>query len=186
MTGIALCATLRRMPLRGRSNSLLLLLITTQGGEMVLKEGDEVPDITFESLEGEVNLKEASRGTAVFYFYPKDHTPGCTREAKSFKQAMPEFEKLGVKVYGISKDSLKAHKSFSEKHSLNFPLLSDSQGKAIEAFGVRNEKSKAGSAKRVTFIVNDGKITHVFNKVKPDNHASEVLEIVKKLLADSH
>ncbi len=148
----------------------------------MLDEGDEVPEISLESASGEVNLRDASMGIAVFYFYPKDHTSGCTKEAKSFRDALPEFEKLGVKVYGISKDSLKSHRSFSEKHSLNFTLLSDSQGKAIEAFGVRNEKSKVGSAKRVTFIVKDGKIAYVFNRVKPENHAQEVLEKVKELL----
>ncbi len=149
----------------------------------MLKEGDDVPDITLEGLKGKINLREeAEKGIVVIYFYPKDHTSGCTAEAKSFRDLMPEFQKLGVKIFGISKDSIKSHRSFSEKHKLNFELLSDPEAVAIEAFGVKNEKSKRGSAKRVTFIAGRGKILHLFPKVKPMEHAEEVLRKLGEIL----
>jgi len=149
----------------------------------MLKEGDDVPDITLEGLKGNVNLREeAEKGTIVIYFYPKDHTSGCTQEANSFRELMQEFQKLDVKVFGISKDSIKSHRSFSEKHKLNFELLSDPNGIAIETFGVKNEKSKRGSAKRVTFIAGKGKILNVFPKVKPKGHAEEVLKKLRDML----
>lgn len=139
----------------------------------MLQKGDEVPDVTLPGTEGETNLREASSdGAAVLYFYPEALTAGCTTEAKSFRDAMQGFRERGVPVYGISHDPLEKVETFREKHDLNFPLLSDEDGEAIEAFGV---EGRGGRAKRVTFVARDGRLARVFRDVSPEGHAEEVL-----------
>lgn len=143
----------------------------------MLQKGDEVPDITLSGTEGETNLRDASRDTvAVFYFYPEAMTSGCTKEAKSFRDAMGDFRDNDIPVYGISHDSMDKIEEFRDKHDLNFPLLSDEDGEAIEAFGV---EGSGGRAKRVTFVVRDGRISRVFRDVSPEGHADEVLDEVR-------
>jgi peroxiredoxin Q/BCP len=120
----------------------------------------------------------------VVYFYPKDDTPGCTKEACSFRDSYHDFKTAGVEVIGISPDSVKSHSKFSEKHDLPFILLSDPEHKVCEAYGVWGLKKFMGreyyGVLRTTFVIGpDGKIKKVFKNVKPADHSHEVLEAVK-------
>lgn len=126
---------------------------------------------------------ELKAGTVVLYFYPKADTPGCTVEACGFRDAMPRFKKIAVPVYGISPDPVKAVSAFAKKFDLNFPLLADEDHSVCEAFGVWVEKSMYGrkymGVARTTFIIRDGKIVQVFEKVDPEKHEAEVLDWLK-------
>lgn len=147
-----------------------------------LSEGDKAPSFTLESDEGEkVSLKDLKGKQVVLYFYPKDMTSGCTQESCDFRDSFPRFKKEGVKIFGISKDSVASHVKFREKYSLPFPLLSDPDGEACEAYGVWKEKSMYGrkymGIERTTFIISpEGKITKIFPKVKVNGHVAEVLK----------
>ena len=130
------------------------------------------------------NLKSQLGHYTVLYFYPKDDTPGCTKEACSFRDAEAEMQKLGVTVIGISPDKPESHQKFQKKYSLLFPLWSDPQHKLAEAFGAWGEKKFMGKTYqgilRSTFIIDpEGKIVAVWPKVKPAEHATEVLEFLK-------
>jgi len=148
---------------------------------MVLKEGDLAPDFTLVSDEGEdVTLSSFRGGTVVVYFYPKDDTPGCAKEACSFRDANSLFMAKGATVIGISPDDAKSHQSFRVKHGLPFYLLSDTDHCVAEAYGAWGEKRMYGRTYegiiRSTFVVGeDGRILKAFPKVKPDDHATEVL-----------
>jgi thioredoxin-dependent peroxiredoxin len=155
-----------------------------------LKEGDAAPAFKVESTEGEglrglKDLQGAAKSKRVaIFFYPKDMTSGCTQEACDFRDAAAKFRKLGVAVYGVSKDSLKSHAKFIEKESLNFPLLSDESGRMVEAFGVWKEKSMYGrkymGVERSTFLIGPtGKLERVWRKVKVPGHVDEVLAAAK-------
>ena len=144
---------------------------------MNLSVGDIAPDFTLLNHQGEeVKLSEFRGKSVVLYFYPKDDTPGCTKEACSFRDNLPNFEKLGVKVFGISADSTASHKKFVGKYGLNFSLLSDVNKQVInlyEAGGI--------SVKRISYLLDpDGKIFKAYDKVKPDEHAAEVLRDLPK------
>ena len=120
----------------------------------------------------------------VFYFYPKDDTPGCTIEAKDFRDLASEFEKLNVRIVGISPDDAKSHCKFVEKYDLNFLLLSDPEHKLLEALGIWVEKNMYGKkyfgVERTTYLVNEeGVIEKTWNKVNPKGHAEEVLEYAR-------
>lgn len=135
----------------------------------------------------EVSLKDLIKDYLVIYFYPKDDTPGCTKEACSFRDANLEMQKLGVGLVGISKDSSKSHHKFSEKFALNFPLLSDLEHKLQDAFGVWQKKKFMGreyfGTNRSTFVINaSGEIVLEYLKVKPEGHAEEVLKDIKNLM----
>lgn len=155
----------------------------------MLKAGVKAPAFALESDAGEkVSLKDFAGSPVVVYFYPKDSTPGCTREAQAFSVASTAFKKLGATVLGISKDSVKSHCSFRDKYALKIPLLSDPDLKVHNAFGAYGEKvlygKKTMGTIRSTFVIGpDGKIAHAFPKVKVDGHADEVLEIVRGLAA---
>jgi len=123
----------------------------------------------------------------VLYFYPRDNTPGCTREACGFRDASAEFEKLGAAVLGISPDSVESHRRFAEKHGLPFPLLSDADHAVAEKYGVWQDKKMAGQTYkgivRTTFVIDrKGRIAHVFEKVKPDGHDQQVLAWIRENL----
>ncbi len=155
--------------------------------ENLLKEGMKAPGFSVESSEGgEVSL-EALRGkVVVLYFYPKDDTPGCTKEACSFRDADSEIRKLGAVVLGVSKDGLASHGKFKAKYSLNFPLLSDPEGKLIAAYGVWKDKSIFGHSalgiQRSTFVIDrEGIVRKAWYGVKVDGHADEVLQVVRGL-----
>ena len=127
-----------------------------------------------------VSLSDFAGKRVVLYFYPRDNTPGCTRQACAFGAAYEEFQKIGAAVIGISKDSTASHQRFAEKHNLPFLLLSDPELQAIQAYGVWQEKKNYGKVSmgvvRSTFIINgEGQIEKVMPKVKPDTNAAEVL-----------
>jgi peroxiredoxin Q/BCP len=147
-----------------------------------LKAGDRAPAFKLESDTGEtISLKDLKGSRVVLYFYPKDSTPGCTREACDFQKAQSRFKKHGVVVLGVSKDSLASHAKFRAKYKLGFPLLSDPDGKACEAYGAWQEKSLYGrkfmGIVRMTFVISpDGRIERIFPKVRVDGHIDAILD----------
>lgn len=150
-----------------------------------LQVGDTAPDFTLSSDAGvPVTLSDLRGKRVVLYFYPKDDTPGCTREACSFRDNLPAFEGAGVPVYGVSADDSAAHARFVHKHGLNFPLLADPDRQLIQAMGVWVEKSLYGrryfGIARATFVISaEGRIEKVWEKVSPDGHGPEVLAYLR-------
>lgn len=150
-----------------------------------LSAGDKAPDFTLPTGDGGSVSLAALRGRiAVVYFYPKDDTPGCTKEACAFRDAMGALEKEGAAVIGISKDSPARHAAFTAKYDLNFPLASDEDGAVCEAYGVWIEKSMYGrrymGIDRATFVIGpDGTIAQLWRKVKVPGHADEVMKVVR-------
>ena len=153
----------------------------------MIEEGKKAPAFTLPSSEGgEVSLKDLKGKTVVLYFYPKDDTPGCTREACEFRDAQAPIKKAGALVFGVSGDSLESHGKFKTKYNLNFPLLSDQGNEVATKFGAYGEKTLYGrkfmGIIRSTFVIDgDGVVRKVFPKVKVDGHAEKVLEAVKAL-----
>ncbi len=150
----------------------------------MLTVGMQAPDFTLNDQNGNaVSLSDFRGKRVVVYFYSKDNTPGCTRQACAYAGRLCEFEARGVTVIGISRDSVAAHAKFSEKHGLGFILLSDPERVAIEGFGVWQEKKNYGKVSmgtvRSTFIIGeDGVITHIIPKAKPDTDAETVLSLL--------
>ena len=147
----------------------------------MINEGDKAPTLNVRASDGSsVNL--ASPGQLlVLYFYPKDDTSGCTREAQDFTELASEFEKAGVKVVGVSRDPLKSHEKFIGKYGLAVPLVSDEEGRISDAFGTWVEKSMYGrkymGMERATYLIGaDGTILKAWRKVKVPNHAADVLK----------
>ena len=153
----------------------------------MLQEGMQAPAFMLADKDGKMVLLSDFLGKkVVLYFYPKDNTPGCTRQACAFAAAYSEFEKKNAVVIGISKDSASSHEKFAEKYNLPFILLSDPELQAIQAYGVWQEKKLYGKTSmgvvRTTFIIDEqGKIMKVMPKVKPDTNAAEVLEILRTM-----
>ena len=147
----------------------------------MLNVGDKAPNFTLLDKNGRhVSLSDFLGKKVVLYFYPKDNTPGCTRQACAFAGAYNEFQNRGVEVIGISKDSVASHVKFAEKYSLPFVLLADPERQAIEAYGVWQEKKMCGKVGfgvvRTTFLIDEnGFIERVMPKVKPDTNAAEIL-----------
>ncbi|MBQ8787826.1 MAG: thioredoxin-dependent thiol peroxidase [Oscillospiraceae bacterium] len=147
----------------------------------MLEAGMKAPDFTLNDKNGNaVSLSDFKGRKVVLYFYPRDNTPGCTRQACAFAGLYGEFKKKNVEVIGISKDSVASHAKFSEKHGLDFVLLSDPELIAIQAYGVWQEKKLYGKVSmgvvRTTFIIDEnGNIEKVMPKVKPDTNAAEIL-----------
>lgn len=153
--------------------------------------GDLAPDFTLPGTDGKdeftITLSELRPSPVVIYFYPRDNTSGCTREAKDFSALIEEFERIGVKVFGISKDSIASHKRFIEKHGLKVPLLSDAESDVAERYGVWKEKSMYGrkffGIERSTFLIDgEGRIAAAWRKVKVPGHAEAVLEAARELV----
>ena len=150
----------------------------------MLNIGDCAPDFTLKDKNGnDVSLSDFIGKKVVLYFYPKDNTPGCTRQACAFAGAYAEFQKRGIEVIGISRDSIASHVKFAEKYNLPFVLLSDPDLEAIGAYGVWQEKKLYGKVSfgvvRTTFIIDEnGIIEKVMPKVKPDTNAGEILEFL--------
>ena len=148
----------------------------------MVKEGTTAPAFKTKDDNGEdVSLKDFKGQKVVLYFYPKDDTPGCTKEACSFRDAYSKFKKQGIKLLGISPDSEASHQKFITKYKLPFTLLADRDHSIAEAYGVWGEKKFMGrtymGVLRTTFLIDEkGKIKKVFEKVKPEDHATEVLE----------
>jgi peroxiredoxin Q/BCP len=145
-----------------------------------MKVGQKAPDFTVQDDSGKtVRLSDFKGKKVVLYFYPKDDTPGCTREACDFRDSLAVLRKQGAVVLGVSADSVESHRKFKAKFDLNFPLLADTDRKIIEDYDVWKEKSMYGrkymGIERTTYIIGkDGKITHIFPKVKVTEHADEV------------
>jgi len=152
----------------------------------MLTVGTKAPDFTLIDEEGNnVSLADFLGKKIVLYFYPKDNTPGCTRQACAFASAYEEFKTNNIAVIGISKDSVSSHKKFAEKYSLPFVLLSDPELVAIKAYDVWQEKKMCGKVGmgvvRTTFIIDEnGNIEKIMPKVKPDTNAMEILEYLVK------
>ena len=150
----------------------------------MLEVGTKAPDFKLQDKDGkEVSLSDFIGKKVILYFYPKDNTPGCTRQACAFAGLYNEFQKKGVEVIGISKDSVASHIKFAEKYNLPFILLSDSELSAIKAYGVWQEKKMYGKVTmgvvRTTFIIDEnGNIEKIMPKVKPDTNAAEILELL--------
>ena len=145
------------------------------------------PDVILPNETGDIiDIKDFRPNMVVLFFYPRDNTSGCTREAKDFTENIELFNSLNVNVFGISKDSITSHEKFIKKQNLTIPLLSDEAGSVCEDFGVWKEKSMYGKIymgiERSTFIIDgSGSVTHEWRKVKVANHVEEVLEAIKKL-----
>lgn len=148
----------------------------------MLKEGNAAPAFSTTDAEGnDVRLKDCRGERVVLYFYPKDDTPGCTKEACSFRDSFSEFKKRGIKVFGVSPDSETSHKKFAAKYKLPFTLLADKDHAIADKYGVYGQKKFMGrtymGVLRTTFLIDEkGKIKKIFEKVKPDEHAQEVLQ----------
>lgn len=151
----------------------------------MLKEGDKAPDFKARDTDGNQVKLSAFRGQkVVLYFYPRDDTPGCTKEACSFRDSHSKLTRRGIKVLGISLDSEASHKKFAAKYDLPFTLLSDPERSVSEAYGTYGEKKFMGRTymglHRMTFLIDEkGRIKKIFNKVKPEGHADQVLEAFK-------
>ncbi len=148
----------------------------------MLEVGTKAPEFTLPDKDGNpVSLTDFAGKKVVLYFYPKDNTPGCTRQAYTFAGAYEDFKKINAVVIGVSKDSVASHQKFAEKHGLPFILLSDPELTAIQAYGVWQEKKLYGKVSmgvtRSTFVINEnGMIEKAMPKVKPDTNAAEILE----------
>jgi peroxiredoxin Q/BCP len=147
--------------------------------------GKKAPDFTLLDQDGKkVSFKDFIGKKVVLYFYPKDNTSGCTREACNFRDEFPKFQKTDAVIIGISPDSVNSHKKFAEKYNLPFTLLSDEDKKVLEKYEVWKEKSMYGrkymGVERTTYVIDEnGKIKKIFNKVKVDGHNKEVMEALK-------
>ncbi|HVI30987.1 peroxiredoxin [Phenylobacterium sp.] len=148
-------------------------------------EGAQAPDFELETAEGPARLSDFAGRTLVLYFYPKDDTPGCTREAQDFSALAPEFAKAGATVIGVSKDSVKKHQNFAKKYDLAVRLGADPEGAVIERYGSWVEKSlyrrQYMGIDRSTFLIQDGVTRKIWRKVKVPGHAQQVLDAVKAL-----
>ena len=148
--------------------------------------GDTIANFTLPDQDNNtVNLTDFAGKPVVLFFYPKADTPGCTIDACGFRDHFKKLQKAGVVVLGISRDTVKAQKKFAEKYDLNYPLLADADQVICNRFDVIKEKSMYGKKvtgiERTTFVIGpDQKLLHVFNKVKPEGHAEEVLALLKK------
>ncbi len=157
------------------------------GQDEIPKDGASAPDFTLPSTEGRrVSLRELQGSPVVLYFYPRDDTPGCTKEACGFRDHLPRFTGLNATVLGVSTDDLASHARFRSKYNLPFHLLSDTDAAVAKAYGVYGKKNLYGrevwGVRRTTFIIDrQGRIVRVFQGVKVEGHPQEVLEAVKGL-----
>ena len=146
-----------------------------------LKEGDKAPDFAVPDASGNiVRLKDLRGKKIVLYFYPKDDTPGCTKEACAFRDAYAKFKRRGIEVLGVSLDSEASHQKFAKKYDLPFRLLADTDRRLSESYGTYGQKKFMGRTymgnHRMTFLIDDkGKIKKIFSQVKPEDHAEDVL-----------
>lgn len=151
----------------------------------MVEEGKKAPSFSLSDGNGKkVSLNDFKGQKIVLYFYPKDMTSGCTKEACGFRDSFPNFKKLKTVVLGVSPDSVQLHKKFSDKYELPFTLLSDDKKEVVEKYGVWKEKSMYGKkymgVERTTFIIDEeGKILKIFRKVKADDHIEEVEKVLK-------
>ena len=149
--------------------------------------GSKAPAFTLKATDGStIKLADLKGSPVVLYFYPKDDTPGCTKEACAFRDRTKEIEKLGAKVIGVSPDDVDSHQAFTQKYKLTFPLLADTDHKVAEKFGAWREKNRYGKKfmgiQRSTFLIDaDGNIARLWKAVKVDGHDEKVIEALKEL-----
>ena len=154
---------------------------------MSVNEGDKAPEFSMPTDSGgTISLKDLKGRPVVLYFYPKDSTPGCTKEACAFRDLMPDFSKIDAEIIGVSKDSVKRHENFKANNELPFTLASDEDGDVCETYGVWAEKSMYGrkfmGIERATFLIDGkGRVRKVWRKVKVPGHAEEVLDVTRTL-----
>lgn len=154
---------------------------------MTLKVDGVAPAFSLPDQDGNMHTLSDYKGKWVLlYFYPKDDTPGCTKEACAIRDQFPKFKKLGIQVFGASVDNIKKHKKFADKYSLPFTLLSDEKKELVEAYGVWGKKKFMGreymGTKRMSFLIDPaGKIAHIYEEVKPAEHAEQVLADIQRL-----
>jgi peroxiredoxin Q/BCP len=154
---------------------------------MSVNVGDKAPSVVLNDQEGKkVSLNDFKGSNIVLYFYPKDNTSGCTKEACDFRDEFPKFGKLKTKIFGVSPDSVESHKKFAAKYNLPFQLLSDENKQVVEKYGVWKEKSMYGrkymGVERSTFIIDKtGKLRKIFRKVKVADHHKEVINALKEI-----
>jgi peroxiredoxin Q/BCP len=147
----------------------------------MLNEGDKAPDFSAKNQNGEnIKLSDFSGKRVVLYFYPKDDTPGCTKQACNLRDSFDAFEEKGIKIFGVSIDDENSHRKFISKYQLPFDLLTDTEKEIVNLYGVYGEKTNYGKkymgVNRTTFLIDEaGKIAKIFKKVKVDEHADEVL-----------
>ena len=152
---------------------------------MIIQPGTPAPDFQIPDQNGETVSLSSFRGQkVVLYFYPRDNTPGCSREAAAYRDALPEFEALGVKVFGLSKDSSASHKRFADKYELPFTLLSDTETAVLQDYGAWQEKKmygkvSMGTVRSTVLIDENGVVEKVWPKAKPDTNAADVLAYLK-------
>jgi peroxiredoxin Q/BCP len=151
----------------------------------LLAVGAKAPEFTTTNQDGQpVSLSDFKGKKVVLYFYPKDHTPGCTKEACAFRDQFARFQQRNVEILGVSVDDAPSHRSFAEKHRLPFTLLADTDKRIVQAYGVWGEKSLYGKkymgTHRVTYLIDEtGTIAAVFPKVRPEKHAEEILAVLQ-------
>ena len=164
-----------------KANATKAVQSGSDGSTGPLKVGQQAPPFSLPNQDGKImRLSDFKGKKVVLYFYPKDDTPGCTKESCAFRDGLDEIHASGAVVLGISGDSVDSHKKFAKKFDLNFPLLSDDQKTVLQAYGVWKEKSLYGrkfmGIERTTFIIDEqGKLDDIFQKVKVDGHLEEVL-----------
>jgi peroxiredoxin Q/BCP len=152
-----------------------------------VEEGQKAPDFTLPADNGQkIKLKDLRGSPVVLYFYPRDDTPGCTREACAFRDRSQELAKAGAKVFGVSPDDVASHEKFRDKFELNFPLLADEDHQVAEKYGAWREKNMYGKVsmgiQRSTFLIDaEGKVSKVWKKVSVDGHDQQVLDALKEL-----
>jgi peroxiredoxin Q/BCP len=185
---MAICAERnprRKTAAAGMTRRTAVLYNHVREGVTLMEVNDKAPEFILPDQNGEnISLKDLRGKYVVLYFYPRADTPGCTIEACEFRDTYSKIKKTGAVLLGISPDTPKAQKKFEEKFSLPFTLLGDADKKIANAYGVMQEKNMYGKkvmgVARTTFVIGpDGKIKHIFKKVKPEGHAEEVLEYLK-------
>jgi thioredoxin-dependent peroxiredoxin len=155
---------------------------------MELEVGQNAPEFSLSDQKGDKHsLKDYKGRWVLLYFYPRDNTPGCTKEACAIRDSYPDFEKLNIKVFGVSTDSVERHEKFASKFELPFTLLSDHEKKTVEDYNVWRLKKMAGreyfGILRMSFLIDpNGKIAKIYPKVKPAEHAAQVLDDLQELM----
>ena len=164
----------------GLMSFLVVGLFGIGGGRTNLKEGDKAPEFALPSQDGNmIRLTDFRGKTVILYFYPKDDTPGCTKEACSFRDNVSRFKELKTEILGVSVDDAKSHKEFQRKYNLNFTLLADAHKKVTKLYGLKN---LLGLADRVTFVIDkEGVIRKIFPHVDVSHHSEELLEFVRAM-----
>lgn len=166
------------------TGTALLMLGLTGPARAEITVGEAAPDFRLRDQNAEWHTLENYRGTWVaLYFYPKDDTPGCTKEACAFRDNIFAFEKIGAVILGVSLDDVSSHQAFAKKYSLPFSLLSDADGTTAEAYGVLASFAGIRVAKRQSFLIDpQGRVVHHYKKVNPETHSEEVLANLRELM----